>query len=531
MTDDLFSDKDGASRSAPTDASTAGLVVTNHLNLMYMLGVGLVVPPAGFGGRYYKDTLGCFPGWIPLFLGRKVPRDALALSTREAAHLRPIVVEMELGGLSGTVATATPNGMRELHFPDQLDGTERVLLIPAPLPTARIKHIVFASPDDKGATEADALDFDNVPLRDFKRKTTKTLFTKPSDAPWPPEQGPTERVAPLQAPLAAGGAMAMLAHFGNQGDLAVDACRAAFDPDDRSATPVDATVLAGLPVWIRSGRMTSSSSTDMRVAVAPRDLQNTSQESLFRGAVDRLVDWRNTDLASSAEDALLDYLEKELTALDPRLQAGARQLRDTLVSLTGIGTATASELFVRHKAPFARAMILFFLRDRCTDLLEFSSGELHEPDWLVAAVLFGARDGWLSLPLPLRTVPGLSAAVSERMAQMAHRIARTDIDMGTPSPRFSPLRELFRHGAEWSSRQARAAEELVRCHDWDCASTRISLGPGSYQLVVERGSLHIDLSGEPNISRIIDRERFFHLLASAPMDRRVEASVRKTLSA
>ena len=54
----------------PAKAPVSGLLVTNHLNLMYMLAAGLLMPPAGFDGRYYSDTLGCFPGWIPLFVGK-----------------------------------------------------------------------------------------------------------------------------------------------------------------------------------------------------------------------------------------------------------------------------------------------------------------------------------------------------------------------------------------------------------------------------------------------------------------------------
>ena len=38
-----------------------GLLVTNHLNLMYMLATGLVMPPAGFGG----EVLSGYPGVLP----------------------------------------------------------------------------------------------------------------------------------------------------------------------------------------------------------------------------------------------------------------------------------------------------------------------------------------------------------------------------------------------------------------------------------------------------------------------------------
>ena len=199
-TADLFTTVDTpAPASAPVKVPHTGLLVTNHLNLMYMLAAGLVMPPAGFGDKYYRDTLECFPGWIALFLG-KPPRDAIASSTSEAGHLKAVVVCIDLSRLSGKLAAIGEDGVRELHFPDQLDGTERVLLVPAPLSTSQIESIVFQSMDDRKACERDAKEFGNVPLDDFKRRLSKTLFTKAPDTPWRLGEGPAERAVPWNAP-------------------------------------------------------------------------------------------------------------------------------------------------------------------------------------------------------------------------------------------------------------------------------------------------------------------------------------------
>ena len=510
-------------------APASGLLVTNHLNLLYMLAAGMVIPPSGFGGKYYQDTLAYCPGWIPLFLDKRLPADALKLSTNEASHLKPVVVEMDLTGLSGTMASLGTEGTRELRFPDQLDGSENVLLIPAPLPTSRIRHIAFPSLEDKRAVETEAVDFANVPLQDFKRKTTKTLFGRPSDKPWPPAQRSAERAAPLQAPQAGGGIMAMLFHFAHQGELSVVACRSAFDPDDHLAPSVDEPILAGLRAWMRAGSASSPAADTAADPGGSHRLRNAFQDVLLWGAVDRLLDQKNADSATSAEDVLLAYLDAETPKLDARLQAGARKLHDTLVSLTGLADATPSELFDRHETPLARAMILFFLRDRCTDLLEFRSDQLREPDWLTAAILFGAREGWVGLPLPLRTVPGLADAASHHMAQMAHRIAGTDLDLGTPPARARPLRELFGDGRTWGAKENAAATELAQALKWDCVRTRINLGQGEYKLMVHGSSVHIELSGKPGLDTRVDPERFFHCLAETRVGTNVEEKVRKTL--
>ena len=525
-TETLFESDD---RPASVRPPASGLLATNHLNLMYMLAAGLVMPPAGFGDKYYRDTLGSFPGWIPLFVDR-VPGEAIASSTREAAHLRPVVVEIRLTGLSGPVL-ALGRGLRELRFPDGLDGSERSILVPAPLPASWIEAVVFRSQEDRRACEADAKDVGNVPLQDVTRRVAKTLFTRVADAPWPPAPGPAARPAPLHAPLAAGGVMAMLLLTGNRGELAVRSCRHAFDPEEEALPPVDDPILTGLRAWMRAGAAPGATAVGGKGASTtdPSGVGNASRDLLFWGAVDRLVAWKEAGAAGSAEDVVLDYLDAASTTLDARLRTGAGKLRDTLVSLRGLAGVTAGELFDRHATPLARAMILFFLRRDCADLLDFDNDRLHEADRLAAAVLFGVRDGWLGLPLRLRAVPGLPAAVSHRMARMAQRLAGSGLDLGASPARVRPLRELFGARSAWRARESRTAIELARANGWDCIRTRISLGRGEYRLTVEGGAAHIELEGEPQVTPEVDPERFFRFLTAARIDHKVEARVRGML--
>ena len=522
-TADMFA---STNEPAGAKAPDSGLLVTNHLNLMYMLAAGLVMPPAGFGGKHYRDPLECYPGWIPVFI-EKAPRKAIESSTTEAGHLKPCIVEIGLSGLSGPVMAIGEDGLKELRFPDQFDGSERVLLVPAPLPAARIESIVFQSAEDKRTCEADAKDFGNVPLEDYKRRTKKTLFTRAPDAQWPVSDGPPERDAPLHLPFACGGAMAMLLLFANLGERAVRACRFAFDPNDGVSPAEDHPVLAGLGTWIREG---ATSPPAPAASVTDRTgLHNTSQAMLFWGAVERLVQWREGGRAGSAEDALIASLDELSAKLDPRLHTGVGKLRDTLVSLTGLPDATTSELFERHDTPLAHAMTLFLLRRDCADLADFRSDRLGEPDWLAAAILFGVRDGWLNLPLRLRAGRELSDAVSHRMARLSHRIAGTGLDVGEAPARVRPLRELFGDGSAWGSRERAAAGTLAKAQKWDCVHTRIRLRQGEYKLTVAGGSTYIDLPSEPDVSLEIDLERFFQSLAGTRLDHGTEAKVRKEI--
>lgn len=516
------------SAAVSAKAPTAGLLVTNHLNLMYMLAAGMVMPPEGFGEKYYADTLECFPGWIPLFLNSP-SKEAIESVTKEAGHLKPAIVQIDLSRLSGRVVACSSEGMAELDFPSRFTGSERVILVPAPLPLSLIESINLRSADDKRACQSSAKDFANVPLEDFKvgsRKTT--LFTKALSEPWPLAGGPPQRSVPLQQPLAAGGVMAMLLLFANLGDEAVRACRRAFDPEDDPTWPTeDHPILAGLNSWIGEGAVSLPAPPD-----AEKDrtgFQNASQARLFWDTVERVVAWQEAGRAGSPESMLIDFLDATVDTLDARLQTGVGKLRDTLVSLSGLADATANELFERHDTPLGHALTLWFLRREGTDLYDYVSDRLSELDWLAAAILFGVRDGWMRLPLRLRGGRALSDAVSHRMARLSHCIAGTGLGLGDAPPRVRPLRELFGDGSSWRASERSAALTLARAAHWDCVHTRISLGAGEYRLVVKAGSTFVEVPGEPRILPEVDLDRFFELLSSVRLDHATEAKVRKTL--
>ena len=84
------------------------------------------------------------------------------------------------------------------------------------------------------------------------------------------------------------------------------------------------------------------------------------------------------------------------------------------------------------------------------------------------------------------------------MAQMAHRLAGTELDLGDVPARPIPLRERFADGAEWRAREKSAALELARLRRWDCVHTRINLVPGEYKA---HGQERIDVPRAPGHSQ------------------------------
>lgn len=498
-----------------------GRLVTNHLNLMYMLAAGLLMPPSGFGGKHYHDTLAAFPGWLPLFVGRsrqsaRARRAAIDDSTAEAKYLRGILLEVDLADLEGPVrvfstaakwrSRSDKGGWCERRLEEGIGRGEWLVLVPAPLPVSRIKRILFRSVEDKREVETAAEERSNVPLAAYSRRTQPSLFEGARDerlGSWcavssptmswptsarlrtpPDEPGavvadrgreaggrpvsigrvPEPRDVDLPAAQAAGGVLAVLhkmANMASAGDLSVWACRAAFDPV--SEFPDHPTNLLGLlPLWMQNGGAGHGPRDDrqatlgrilgwMQKADGPEAAEpaEVTEQNLFWRSVQRLVENRRKPDGRSPEDAIISCLrassepssakvqlrlpEEGIGDLDEAPDKRVGDLVSTLDALGGgLGGGTVSEMLDRHPTPLARAAILFLLRQRTQELLELVGAypQIEELDRLAAAILFGVRDGWLKMPIALRGSKRLTAAVTHRMAALAHRLDESGFNLG-----------------------------------------------------------------------------------------------------
>ncbi len=511
------------------NAPRSGLLATNHQNLLFMLAAGLVLPPSGFRGKHYRDSLGAFPGWVPLFV-KQAFGAAIKEATAEADYLQPCLVRVALCDLSGPVLALRAGAVCQIDFPSGTDGNEDVILVPAPIPTRWIQEVLFPSKESKAACESAAQHYGNVPLRDFKRKVLKRPFKEAKESLWPPPVEIPAKQARLSEPLSAGGVMAMLFQVGNRGDLAVEACRAAFNPDAASEAVSRDALLAGLPRWLGSGYVAESEqlSPDVTGVAEAR----ASQRRLFWSIVARLAQGSAGLAASSPEEVVLQHLEDESGSLHEKVRGKVLEFKQALEDLGGFGGLGPEDVFQRFPSPFSRSMALLFLRKDCAELLEFESDLLNEQDWLAAAILFGARCGWQALPLNLRDMPGLGEAVSQRMAALAHRMADTGISLGPNGPWCRPLRALFRHEAEWPASHRAVAAELAQKLAWDCIRTEVELGTGQYALVVDRGKVKIVVQGRSSaVTESVDRDQFFKHLAKARIPKKVEMDLRKRLGA
>ncbi|NTV12361.1 MAG: hypothetical protein HGA96_00260 [Desulfobulbaceae bacterium] len=495
-------------------------LVTNHKNLLYMLAAGLIMAPKGFKKKYYRDPLEAFPGWIPLFAG-SVTKSVLKVSGSEQSHLRPCIASINLNGLRGRIMVmeGTEGSMRELLFPDELNGRETLLLVPAPLPISWIETVAFQSKTDKNECEADAKSFGNVPLKEFELKVVKKYFTEASNGTWPPSSIdlPDFDIPPDRA-FAAGGMIAMLLHMANSGDLAAKTYLLAFNPG-LVEIPTVPPMLRELGQWIQTGSVSG-------IPEVPGQL--------FWGVVDCVVKCRSSE-ATTPIDAILTYLEAEEKS-ELRNEKEKRQLLELVNDLrtlaSGYGGGTNSELFERYPKAFSRALLLFILRENCTALLEFKHPKLTEEDFVAAAILFAARDGWLGLPLSLLEGTEIHEYASYIMAALSHRIAKTGVNLGEAPAMPVPFRELFSQSeAGWNKQQLEAALMLVRKSGWtECLRTRIKLGKGAYSLEIDGGGLQIIMPGDVKavITEVV-QDQFFTQLRQSVIPTKIADDVRELL--
>ena len=507
-------------------------LITNHQNMLYMLAAGMVMGPAGFRGKYYSDPLSVYPGWIPLFRDKaKIPADVLNYATSERKHLLPCIASFDLSELSGPVRMLSTDGrMREVASPAARKRKDDIaLLVRAPLPPTLLLSINFCSSEDKQVFESAANDVSNVDLSSQRVEVEESLFSSDTEVSWPAEQPQELLLEDGNDTIPAfgqalGGVLAMLYHTANRGDLGL----AAFRLVTGSARDKDIgliqndPILAELPHWVDGGEISEQADTRAR---------------LFWGVVQSLVIAQTNERSQTPIDVALTYLENQLDLLQetefrPRLERLIADMRGFL----GLGGGTVTELLERHKGSLSRPLLLFCLREHCTDLLEFSHPLLKDAEYLLAGILFGVRDTWLQLPKELRD-PDLSTYVAFRMADAEHRKRAENLAMSAP-PRPKPLRELFTSPSDvWSGMKRKVAVELASECNWNnCFQTHITLAESSVDDGLpdsfERKGLRVVLPGRvTTVTEEIDEIQFLHRLGQwPPIAPDIESEVREKLA-
>lgn len=473
-------------------------LVSNHLNMMFMLAAGLIMPPAGFKNKYYQDTLSLLPGWIPLFPD-KISGAAVTYSVEEQKLLVPCCAEVDLSKASGQIKVLRDGRWLDARFPDDISGDEDLILVPAPLPVTLISEIGFRSKEDRSFCEKSARDLSNVSFKSFGLKITSKVFKQTAQGAWPVSvDGLAAREVFLDRLDAVGGMLAALFHLSNRDPIVIDSYRAAYEGDaseDLKRYPM----LFHVPDFFNAGETQLSS------------MPATAQA--FWRLIDELIQFREKVHYASAEDVVLAFLERSRRDSEGKAREQTDRLIDDFKKTINFSEKTLSELMESYDKPLARALLIFALKEHTWDLLEVNNSLLNGCDFSTAAILFGIRDGWLSFPHELRSSRGLDHVVPDFMARVSHQIVSSEFDLGPAPERPKSLAELF-YASQWNRKQNEASLYLARKKKWDCIQTRVKLGKGEYKVVVDGSGVNILLDGDVKaVEAFVDKDKFMTMLS------------------
>ncbi len=516
------------SESPPPGLPRVWYLVTNQLNLMFQLAGGLMTGPRGFGHKYYRDPLGEAPGWIPLF-AEPIPAGAMEQATSEENYLQCVIAAIDLSALTGPIQALDRQGrMVALQWPAEARGDEQVLFLRAPLPTLWMQEILFPTAQGRDAFRQQGADYSNVLIQDVKQRVRSRLFSSRAAQPWPPEILALPACdQSLHRVSAMGAFQALVLWFANRGDGLVNLGQRMADSSETMGTGADNPLARTLLSWVQGHDEPQEDEVQSRMLTrllgAIINAKAASDPPATAGC------------GPDMHQAVLDALDAEKAHIgEPRWQEALARLIDDLTGLLGLGNATISELLKRHSRPLSRALILYFLREHSEELVALAAHQplLTEQDLIVAAALFGARDGWMGLPQRMKETPGLAAATTWRMAARAHSTQGSGLDLGPAPPRVRALRELIQpRTSHQNKRQQEAALRLARAMGWqDVLKTRISLGKGDYRLQIDGRGAHLLIHGDVKaVATEVDLHLLFEQLVQLPPPIKIEAEIRSLL--
>lgn len=493
--------------------------ITNQMNMAYMLGSGLIMPPSGFGNKYYQDTLSLVPGWIPVF-PNNLSLDALEYSIQEQPKiLNSCYVELDLSLIKTRAWSYVKNKWQEISFPDDIDGTEELLLLPAPLPINLIKNsIVFAEREHAKSFELSLKDYNNAGLTCFKTSTKKPEFNKKKTLPWPIQVSDATRLKPLEVDLTAvnaiGGAISALAIFSQKNAVSKAAYQdVAGRLDVVSYNEAPLKILNSIASWAHEPTL------------------NGTDKDTFALLVQRIYE----HIGSSDYGSALDIILANFIDISDLVYGGhkntsksAHELVELIANNARSPEDTLENLLEKYDKPLQQVLLSFVFRESLSSLWEYPLP--IQPERIADVVLLaGLREGWMNLSYSLKQQQRCDIFVPHVMAMLAHRFSKSG--MVLPKVEAPLLLSEHFHGEEWSKKQQDAAAHLARKFKWNCVSTRISLGWGDYHLKVGSSGVDILLDGEVKAVRtVVNKDKFNILLNELHiLEPKLDAEIRKIL--
>ncbi len=399
---------------------------TNTDNLKIILSHGLICGSEGYE-KYYTDISSDFPGFVPIFRNGKGRHGAaLSKAKEEGDDLVLCLLEITLEQIvSGSVRLTDYQPVDIEACRKQAEGEQiNEILLPAPLPLACIKQVLFIkSSQDKNTFENDSKRYCDTPqgvlkFADATKKADKNLFNRNSQPDVmfdPPGTAVAEDPAVSQnmSPenkvnynkiYSMGGLLYTLFYFAK----------------NSSATNETLASCVKLKEIEKSEDDLVSSINNYFHQPGDSAKNNTFEAIILDHVLDILV----SEKSSGCATAIVRLLETENAFENDEYTAKGKEIAKKLADFYHNKIdAKRSDFFSKADSPIERMLLLLLYRKDVAGLMETSVAKLEvltEQDYTVAAMLFGIRSKYYDIPLSLRQYSGVQEYISYLMAKYAH---------------------------------------------------------------------------------------------------------------
>ncbi len=411
---------------------------TNTENLKTILAHGLICGPAGYK-KYYSDISCSFFGFIPIFCnGNDGHKKALTKAREEDANLDLCLLEINLNQIqAGKVylTDSSPVDIEQCHDPSF--GT---ICIPAPLPLSCVKQVIFCDSKTKYTFTDDIKSYGDTPQDALKmvvaKKPEQKLFKEAEQTGMLGDSKETEAEPSFSAQYTCsthqnykniysfGGSLCTLFYFAKNGATTNSALG-------------DCTKIKKLENYVENDEPITFESllcclNNYFYHKTGHTKKNVPQFIILDSVLDSLVEQEKNEHITSIVNFLnsADVFDKE------EEKSRAKELSKRLTDFYNNKIdSKASTLFSTSRSRVEKILLLLAYRDDVAGLLETDIAKLEvfdEEDYIIAAILFGARSKYHKIPISLRQYPGIQGYMSYLMAQFAHTTGNTGITFKKP---------------------------------------------------------------------------------------------------
>ena len=407
---------------------------TNTENLKTILAHGLICGPAGYK-KYYSDISGSFPGFIPIFCnGNDGHKKALTKAKEEDTNLDLCLLEINLNQIQSGKVYLTDNepvDIGQCHDPS-ID----TIYIPAPLPLSCVKQVIFGNSKAKDTFTGDIKSYGDTP----RGALTLAVAKKPEQKLFKEEQTGmfgdsknTEAERPLFRQntcsfhqnynniYSFGGLLCTLFYFAKNGSTtnsALEDCIKVKELENNDKKDEFKSLFCRLNNYFHHR-------TD-------HIKDNKPQFIILDRVMDDLVEQEKNDHVTS----IVNFLNSADAFYEEEKKSRAKELAKRLADFYNNKIdSKASTVFFESRSKFEKILLLLAYRDDVAGLIETDIANLEvfdEKDYIIAAMLFGARSKYHKIPTFLRQYPGIQGYMSYLMAQYAHTTGNTGITFKNP---------------------------------------------------------------------------------------------------